>query len=156
MTWTGATLSTWVLLSQRARLVRFALTGGLASLFQLTLLTLLLDRGFDSLVANGTAFLIAAQLNFVMSSLFTWRDRVAVQPLWGRWLLFHGSIASMALVNMAVFAATRPFFPTLVASASGIAVAAIGNFILGSTFVFTEARRPAIHRPTQEPDGCAA
>jgi putative flippase GtrA len=139
MTLPGPAPSPQVLFSPRARLLRFVLTGGIAGLSQLTLLSLLLDRNVPSLIANATAFLIAAQLNFVLSSLFTWRDRVPVQPLWGRWLLFHGSIASMALVNMAVFAAGRPFLPALAASGSGIAVAAIGNFVLGSKLVFPKA-----------------
>jgi hypothetical protein len=59
----------------------------------------------------------------------------------------------MAVVNMATFAATRPFLPTVAASASGIAVAAIGNFILGSKLIFP-AR--AMRRTVQETDECAA
>ena len=75
-------------------------------------------------------------MNFALSSLFTWRDRRRTAPLWRRWLLFHGSIAAMALVNQGVFLAARMALPALVASAAGIAVAAIGNYLLGDRLVF--------------------
>jgi len=82
------------------------------------------------------AFLAAAQLNFVLSSLFTWADRQTGQGIGRRWLIFHGSIAGMALANMAVFAVARLVVPDLAASATGIGVAAIGNFFIGDRLVF--------------------
>src|SRR5438876_35527 len=114
-----------LLRSRAARPLRFALTGGLAGLLQLSLLALLTGRGWPTAPANAVAFLLAAQVNFALSSLFTWRDRRRTAPLWRRWLLFHGSIAAMALVNQGVFLAARMALPALVASAAGIAVAAI-------------------------------
>jgi putative flippase GtrA len=88
------------------------------------------------------AFLLAAQFNFVTSNVFTWRDRPSGQSLAGRWLAFHGSIASMAVVNLLVFAIMRTLVPDLLASAAGIAVAAVGNFIIGDRLVF-QSRRTA-------------
>ena len=120
----------------RARPLRFALTGGLAGLLQLGLLALLVGRGWPSAPANAVAFLLAAQVNFAVSSLFTWRDRRRTVPLWRRWLAFHGAIAAMALVNQSVFLAARTVLPALVASAAGIAVAAVGNYLLGDRLVF--------------------
>jgi putative flippase GtrA len=124
------------LLSEAVRPLRFALTGGLAGLFQLALLALLMGRGWPELPANVIAFLLAAQVNFALSSLFTWRDRQATAPVWRRWLMFHASIAAMAVVNQLVFLAARAVLPTLVAAAVGIAVAAVGNFLLGDRLVF--------------------
>jgi putative flippase GtrA len=126
--------------SRLARPVRFAITGGLAGLMQLALLKLLTDYGWQALVANVVAFLLAAQLNFALSSLFTWRDRGAGRSLGRRWLAFHGSIASMAAVNLAAFAAARLALPDLVASASGICAAATGNFFIGDRLVFRSGR----------------
>lgn len=125
-----------MLFSQQARPVRFAITGGLAGLLQLTLLTLLTDYGMHALLANILAFLLAAQFNFVLSSLFTWRDRRSTESIGRRWLVFHGSIAGMAVVNMAVFAASRLVLPNLEASAAGICAAAVGNFLIGDRLVF--------------------
>jgi putative flippase GtrA len=133
----GEASPVWKLLfSPRARPLRFAVTGGLAGLLQLTLLTLLTRSHWSPLLANGVAFLLAAQLNFAVSNLFTWRDRRTGQSLASRWLAFHGSIASMAVVNLLVFAIVRTFLPDLLASATGILVAAVGNFFIGDRLVF--------------------
>ena len=125
-----------LLRSPVARPLRFALTGGLAGLLQLGLLALLVGRGWPSAPANVVAFLLAAQVNFAVSSLFTWRDRRRTAPLWRHWLAFHGAIAAMALVNQGVFLAARTALPALAASAAGIAVAAVGNYLLGDRLVF--------------------
>jgi putative flippase GtrA len=125
-----------VFLSPNARPVRFAITGGLAGLTQLVLLELFSLQGWHALTANLTAFLLAAQLNFVLSRMFTWRDRQSNQAFGRRWLAFHGSIASMAVINMVVFAAAGTFMPELAASAAGILAAAAGNFLIGDRLVF--------------------
>lgn len=88
------------------------------------------------------AFLLAAQVNFVLSGLFTWRDRRTILSWPRRWLLFHGSIAGMAVVNMLVFALSRLLLPDLAASAMGIAVAAAGNFLLGDLVIFRARTLP--------------
>jgi putative flippase GtrA len=137
-----------------ARPLRFALTGGLAGLLQLGLLALLLGHGWPSAPANTVAFLLAAQVNFAVSSLFTWRDRRRTGPLWRRWLAFHGAIAAMALVNQGVFLATRTVLPALAASAAGIAVAAVGNYLLGDRLVFGvhgHQRRPSLFLTLSSP-----
>ncbi len=144
----GAARSVWKqLFSPRARPLRFAITGGLAGLLQLTLLGLLTRHGWSPLVANTVAFLLAAQFNFVVSNLFTWRDRRTTQSLGGRWLAFHGSIASMAVVNLVVFAVARTMLPDLLASAAGIAAASVGNFFIGDRLVFQSRRRSAAPGP---------
>lgn len=142
-----------IVFSPRARPVRFAITGGLAGLVQLALLKLLTDHGWQALVANAVAFLLAAQLNFALSSLFTWRDRRTRQSLGRRWLAFHGSIAGMAVVNLAVFSAARLVLPVLAASAAGICAAAIGNFFIGDRLVFRSHRDDASRngRRAQQP-----
>jgi len=126
------------LFGQATRPLRFALTGGIAAVTQLALLALLTGHGWPTLPANAVAFLLAAQVNFALSSTFTWRDRSAGRGLRRHWLAFHGSIASMAVVNMLVFLAARTALPTLAASALGIGAAAIGNFIIGDRLVFRQ------------------
>jgi putative flippase GtrA len=145
---TGARPLRALLRSPVARPLRFALTGGLAGLLQLGLLALLTGRRWPAAPANAVAFLLAAQVNFALSSLFTWRDRRRTASLWRRWLAFHGAIAAMALVNQGVFLAMRTVLPALAAAAAGIAVAALGNYLLGDRLVFRA--RGATAR-----DGCA-
>ena len=133
---TGARPLRALLRSPVARPLRFALTGGLAGLLQLGLLALLTGSSWPTAPANVAAILLGAQVNFALSSLFTWRDRRRTAPLWRRWLAFHGAIAATAIVNQSVFLATRTALPALMASAAGIAVAAVGNYLLGDRLVF--------------------
>lgn len=121
-----------------ARPLRFALTGGLCGLLQLGLLALLVGRGWPEVPANAVAFVLAAQVNFGLSAVFTWRDRRTEHPWWRRWLAFHAAIAAMALVNQAVFLAAHTVVPALAAAATGIAVAALGNYLVGDRLVFRE------------------
>jgi putative flippase GtrA len=124
------------LLSDAARPLRFVFTGGSSAIVQLVLLALLTRHGWDELLANVVAFAVGAQVNFALGYTFTWRGRFGRRALWRRWLLFHGSIAGTGLLNILIFAAARHVLPALVASALGIGVASIGNFIVGDRLVF--------------------
>ena len=135
------------------RLVRFGLTGGMAGIVQLGLLRLFEAVDAAPVAANALGFLVAAQLNFAISQLFTWADRpLAGAPgdsLSRRWLRFHVAIAGTALLNMLVFAVARTVAPDLVASALGIGVAGIANFVLADRLVFRAASTPS-QRPADE------
>ena len=122
------------------RLVRFACTGLLAGAVQLALLHLWTARGWGALVANPVAFLVSAQLNFLLSVTFIWRDRRdatrRAETLRRRWVTFHGSILGTALLNQAVFAVALLALPSLVAAGLGIAAGALVNFLVQDRFVF--------------------
>lgn len=124
--------------SPLARPLRFAGTGVAAGGLQLTLLAILTARGWDALPANVIAFLTAAQFNFLLSNVVTWHDRHLTGSIRRRWLLFHASIAVMALVNMLVFVALRGLVPALAASALGIAAGAYGNYLAGDRLIFRQ------------------
>jgi len=133
----------WAATAARAtsgRPARFALTGGVAGLSQLALLALFTGRGWAPGRANVVAFLLAAQLNFLLSSTFTWRDRASGaargRDHWRRWLAYHGAIGGMAALNMLVYSMARHVAPVLAASALGIVAAAVGNFVVGDRLVF--------------------
>ncbi len=129
-----------MLLSEPARLLRFIVTGGIAGLLQLGLLDLFTRlAGWHPIPANMVAFIVAAQVNFLLSTYFTWRDRQQQERLVTLWLSFHGSILGTALVNNLVFIVARMAMPTLLASALGIAIAAILNFALLNRFVFRQS-----------------
>ncbi len=129
-----------LLATEQARPLRFILTGSLAGLSQLGLLAMLLRLAVSPLLANGIAFLLAAQLNFLLSLLFTWRDRHAItrasRQLLQRWLTFHGSILGTAILNQVIFALTQTRLPALLAAGLGIMSAAIANFFLMDRLVF--------------------
>jgi putative flippase GtrA len=110
--------------------------------------------------ANAVALLLSTQVNFVLSYLFTWRDR---RPHAGtapvvllRWVAYQGSVAGTALLNMLVFVAARAVLPPLVASAAGLAAAASGNFVIGDRFVFRRHQCAAPDRLTRERPESAA
>lgn len=131
---------------ERARPLRFALTGVLAAAIQLVLLNLLVSWGWSDFSANILAFLLSAQVNFLLSTVFTWSDRRTNLSLGRRWVAFHCSIAAMAVVNQLVFVAVRPIVSTSSAALAGIAVAAIGNFALGDRLIFRQ-RTPLTPQP---------
>jgi putative flippase GtrA len=125
-----------LLLSPAARPLRFAGTGVTAGAVQLGLLLLLTHAGIDSLIANSAAFLLAAQLNFILSMAITWPERRGTAPLARRWLTFHCSIAAMAVLNLIVFTLARDVVSAPQASALGIAAGALGNYLAGDRLVF--------------------
>jgi putative flippase GtrA len=122
------------------RLARFACTGGIAGLIQLGLLHLWIARGWDAIIANPVAYLISAQVNFLLSATFIWGDRRAgSRALLRRWVAFHGSILGTSLLNEAVFLIAQQALPALVAAGMGIAAGALVNFVVQDRLVF--ARR---------------
>ncbi len=126
--------------SRAARPLRFALTGGLAALVQLGILHILTARRWPPVQADVVALLLSTQVNFVLSYLYTWRDRRprvrTPRMALTRWATYQGSVAGTALLNMGVFIVARADLHTLAASALGTAVAAAVNFIAGDRLVF--------------------
>ena len=126
--------------SRAARPLRFACTGGVAALVQLGLVGALTAWRWPPIAANAVALLLSTQLNFVLSYLFTWRDRRprTGTPLdvLGRWAAYQSSVAGTSLLNMGVFVVVRADLHTLAASALGTAVAAVANFLAGDRLVF--------------------
>ena len=122
-----------------AHAVRFAITGGACAAFQLALFVALDAAGTSGLAANAIAFAVAAQLNFVLSSRFTWSDRRRSGPIAWRWLAFIGAISGTAALNLGVFALAQPLVGDLRASALGIAAAAVVNFVVGDRAIFRAA-----------------
>jgi putative flippase GtrA len=129
-----------MLLGDTARPVRFAAVGAAAGLLQLALLVLLKWQGMPAVPANVSAYLCSAQVNFLLSNRFIWHDRwsrsATGRDLGRRWLRFHGSIAGTFVLSQAVFIAARAALPDVVASALGIGVAAIVNFLIQDRLTF--------------------
>ncbi len=91
---------------------------------------------------GGVALLISTQVNFALSSLFTWRDRRLTAPfglaLLTRWATYQWSGAAAAALNMLVFALARLDLSVLAAAALGTLVAGVANFVAGDRLVFRE------------------
>lgn len=65
--------------------------------------------------------------------------RDAGRGLARRWLRFHLSIGGTAALNLLVFGVARLALPALAASALGIGVAAVFNYLLADRLVFRPA-----------------
>lgn len=130
-----------LLLSEAARPVRFVCTGGVAALCQLGLLDALSRQGWNPVLANITASLLGAEINFMLSFLFTWSDRClnkGVRQVLRRWIAYHTSIIGTLLLSQLLFLATHSVLPLLLASLLGTCVAAVANFVLMNQLVFRQ------------------
>lgn len=92
-------------------------------------------------IGNAFAFFLSAQLNFVLSSLFTWRDRGARRWTVRRWISYNGTVLVALAVNSAVFTAIYPLAGSLPASAVGVLAGAAANYLICNYLVFRA--RPA-------------
>jgi putative flippase GtrA len=133
------------LLHDRARPIRFSCVGGIAALFQLGVFALFIRHGVNPFAGNAVAFLFAAQINFLLSSTFTWRLRTWGDPrhVAGRWMAFHAAVAYSAMLNFVTFMIALHFASELVASAAGIAVGAVANYLANDRVVFARETAPA-------------
>ncbi|HZU77630.1 MAG TPA: GtrA family protein [Dehalococcoidia bacterium] len=144
-----------LLLSRWARPLRFALVGGVCGLIQLALLVALLRLRVESLTANVLAYLLSAQVNFLLSNHFIWHDRwsrrASARDLLRRWLRFHLSIAGTFALSQAVFVGARALTAPVIASALGIGISALANFAIQDRLTFARLAPAAPVRPARLP-----
>ena len=128
------------------RPVRFAVVGIACAGLQLLLLHLLVRAGMESVVGNGIAFGASAQVNFALSTLFTWSDRDhprAAHGWSGRLARFNLAVAVGATINETAFLFSDPAVHYLAASTLGIAAGASFSFVVGDRWVFPAPRPTA-------------
>ncbi|HEX3723655.1 MAG TPA: GtrA family protein [Nitrolancea sp.] len=123
-------------LGDPARLGRFAVTGAIAAGVQLGVLHVLTADHWNALLANGIGMAAAAQVNFTLSSIFTWRDRWEREGLIKRWSMYQLTILISAIVNMLVFIVARLVVEQTLAAVIGILAAATLNFAAGDRLIF--------------------
>src|SRR6266516_2122278 len=90
----------------RARIAVFAAVGAFCFAVQLVLLTLIAGAGVDRPIADAIGFALSAQLNFLLSTRFTWRDRKVAgrRDIGVRWLAYNATALLSLAGNTAVFA----------------------------------------------------
>jgi putative flippase GtrA len=92
-----------VSLSITVRIIRFAAVGTLCYLVQLGLMQAL-RHSMHLYYADVIGFLLSAQLNFLLSQIFTWGDRQHAESLMVRWAKFNASaLLSVVVVNAVAF-----------------------------------------------------
>lgn len=87
-------------------IVRFGTVGVVSTSLQLVLLFLLTMCHWPGLIANATGFVAGAQVSFVLSTVFIWRDRhdeKGRRLSWKRWFAFNCTALSALCVGSVVF-----------------------------------------------------
>jgi putative flippase GtrA len=124
------------------RKLKFTGVGAFCTLVQILLLYLLVEAGVWQKVANPLGFLISTQVNFVLSSLITWSDRIAPflgGDIWPRLLKFNTMASTLLLANTAVYMTAILFCPYLVAgvvSLVGTAAGMMVSYTFGGRYIF--------------------
>jgi putative flippase GtrA len=146
------------LLHGHTRIVIFAAVGATCFGVQLALLTATVHLGANRPVANAIGFAFSAQLNYLLSSKITWRDRSVSgwRDMGGRWLAYNGTALVSLGVNTAVFTLAYHEIGTTPASALGVVIGTVVVYLTCNLLIFRGARRaPAREgKPvlTAEPD----
>ena len=137
------------------RLLRFICVGLLCLGVQYAVVDLLRSHAdMRAFYTDVVAFLISAQLNFVLSSQFSWRDaqRVHGSALVHRWTKFLSAVILAALVNAGVYATVLPMVnkwktDTIIALVCAGMVSMCITFMLNHYYVFrVRARAHGTHR----------
>ena len=120
----------------------FAAVGAACFGSQLALLTVMVHLGADRPIANAIGFAISAQLNFLLSSKLTWRDRPVSgrRDAGARWLGYNGT-ALVWGVNTAVFTLVYHAIGTTPAAALGVVLGTCIVYLTCNLLVFRGARQ---------------
>lgn len=87
--------------------------------------------------ANALALVLVAQLNFILSQHYTWRNRRHGSSLVRRWILFAGNLCLTGSINVAIFSVSQHVLGDVAAAIAGMGSAAVLNFIIGDRHIFT-------------------
>jgi putative flippase GtrA len=145
--------------STHRRKLRFLLVGGVCFLLQYAVLRALSGAGVARPLANGLGFVVSAQANFLLSSVFTWADRGSMRPRFDgqsmvhenpngrRWISYNVTAAGALVVNTVVFAVTYRIVGELPAALAGVAAGTVVTYLACDRLVFAAATPPEpLHR----------
>jgi putative flippase GtrA len=129
----------------RVRIAVFAVVGALCFSVQLALLTLIAHAGVARPVADAIGFALSAQLNFVLSMRFTWRDRQAIgrRDIGVRWLAYNMTALLSLAVNTAVFTVAYQAAGTIAAALLGVLAGTAVVYLTCNYIIFRTSRAAA-------------
>jgi putative flippase GtrA len=121
------------------RILRFVTVGSFCFSFQYACAVVLARLGAPWPIANAAGFLLSAQLNFLLSSGWTWRDRPPgwdrAAP-WRRWTSYNVTAVLALGINTAVFTASYQAIDSLPAAALGVLAGTVANYLICDRAVF--------------------
>jgi putative flippase GtrA len=136
------------------RLARFAIVGLTCFAIQAAILTALHELGIPLTLSNAIGFIASAQINFLLSTWFTWSDRRVpfsdVKTTATRWASFQTTAGIALCFNTAVFAIAARLLDPVVAAAVGVAAGAALTFAVNHFLIF---RHTSTDRPAPESTG---
>ncbi len=131
-------------ISRVPRLIRFGIVGGTCAALQLGSLFALVHLGMAHYVANIIAFLVATQVNAVLSHYITWHDRrhthATARMMIRRIASFNVMALTTLVINETVFVAILPHVNYLIAGGTGILAGAAVNYGISGIIVFRQPR----------------
>jgi putative flippase GtrA len=109
---------------------------------QLIILTAMVHLGAYRPLANTAAFAASAQLNFLLSSKLTWRDRPACgwRHTGRRWAAYNATALLSLTCDSAVFIVSYRATGTTVGAALGVVTAACLTYLVCNRVVFRSRR----------------
>lgn len=129
-------------LAKFKRLAKFAFVGGTCGVVQLIILNVLVESldissNLGKNAANSVAFFVSVQLNFVLSYMFTWNDRVDGTGIVRRFFQFNAMMLASLVANQIVFAVAIHFFSVTISGIIGIVAGAIINLFVSNKVIFS-------------------
>ncbi|MCA9831340.1 MAG: GtrA family protein [Dehalococcoidia bacterium] len=119
------------------RLTRFALVGIACGGFQLVLLAVFVEATPLGRSGNLVAFVLSAQMNYVLSERLTWSDRRGSHGFgWRRLAGFNALIIAAAGINQVLFIAVDMLAPYLAASALALIATSVLKYAIADRRVF--------------------
>lgn len=147
----GGPMRVGALLKSRKRQFLFVFVGATCFLAQYCTLTALTTAGVNRPLANALGFALSAQLNFVLSSRLTWRDRHArsAQKLGTRLAWYNGTALISLAVNTVAFSLLYQHVGNLAAAAVGVISGMCVTYLVCDLFIFRErSKHAASGRPS--------
>ncbi|MEU4238046.1 GtrA family protein [Actinoplanes sp. NPDC026619] len=133
----------------RRHVVRFALVGAFCFGMQYAVMTVLARIGVDLSLSNAAGFFLSAQVNFVLSSVFTWGggEGPGSGLSWGglswlRWASYNSTALLGLAVNTVVFSAVHRPLGVPLGTLAGGGASAVFTYLVCNFLVFRQRRAP--------------
>jgi putative flippase GtrA len=116
----------------------FVLVGATCFLTQYSVLTVMAAAGVNRPLANALGFVLSAQLNFLLSSRLTWRDRRVhgARALCARLVGYNGTALLSLGVNTAAFTLVYQRVGNLAGAAIGVACGMCVTYLICDLIIF--------------------
>jgi putative flippase GtrA len=145
----------WRIAHARIRIIVFVAVGAFCFAVQLALLAIAVHAGAGRPAANGIGFALSAQVNFLLSTHLTWRDRKATRRRGTgiRWLAYNVTALLSLACNTVVFTVAYQTVGTVAAALIGVLTGTAVVYLTCNYIVFRARRSAAWATVARQPEG---